>query len=103
MKVKDSLNTAIVSAAVAMLQSFIPELTPVRLIAALKQYDFEGYEQTEHNARPRQPYTLKEACQLLQISRPTIYRMAKRGELTLTKIGCSTRICAEEVDRLLGN
>lgn len=101
MKVKDSINTAIVSAAVAMLQIFVPDLTPTRLIAALQAYDSKGNEQAEHNARPRQPFTLQEACQLLQISKPTIYRMARRGELTLTKIGHSTRICAEEMDKLL--
>ena len=102
MKVRDSINPAIVSAAVAMLQAFVPDLSPTRLIAALQAYDSEGKEQEAINARPRQPLKLSEASKLLTISRPTIYRMAKRGELTLTKIGCSTRICAEEVDRLLG-
>jgi len=101
MQVKDSINTAIVSAAVAMLQAFVPELTPSRLIAALQSYDSKGKEQTDHNARPRQPYTVAEVSNLLRISKPTIYRMAKRGELPLTKIGSSTRICAEEVDKLL--
>lgn len=102
MKVKDQIPPSIITAAVAMLQAFVPELTPTRLIAALEAYDSEGNEQAEHNARPRQPFTLQEACQLLTISRPTIYRMKQRGEIKLLKIGNSTRISAEEVDRILG-
>jgi len=101
MKVKDSINPAIVSAAVAMLQASIPELTPTRLIVALQSYDSENKEQADHNVRPRQPYTIKEVATLLQISKPTIYRMARRHEISLIKIGSSTRIAAEEVDKLL--
>jgi excisionase family DNA binding protein len=103
MKVKDKIPESIITAAVAILQAFVPELTPTRLIAALQQYDSEKKEQNVVNARPRQSLTLKDACFILNLSRPTIYRMCKRGEIKLLKIGNSTRISAEEVDRLLGN
>ena len=103
MKVKDQIPQSIITAAVAMLQTFIPELSPTRLIAALQAYDSEGKEQVEHNARPRQPFTITEACQLLSLSRPTIYRMNRRGEIKLLKIGNSTRISADEIDKLLNH
>lgn len=101
MKIKDKINPSIITAAVAMLSPFMPELSPTRLIAALQAYDSERKEQDAVNARPRQPYTVAEVCKLFRISKPTVYRMAERGELPLVKIGSSTRILAEDVDRLL--
>ncbi len=103
MKVKDQIPQSIITAAVGLLANFVPDLTPTCLIAALQAYDSEGNEQAEHNARPRKPFTVTEACQLLTLSRPTIYRMKNRGEIRLLKIGNSTRISAEEVDRLLSH
>ena len=101
MRIKNQINQSIITAAVAMLNPFIPELSATRLIAALQAYDCEGKEQDAVNARPRQPYTVDEVCKLFRVSRPSIYRMAKEGKLRLIKIGRSTRIPAEEVDALL--
>jgi excisionase family DNA binding protein len=101
MKINNSLNQSIIAAAANLLSPFIPGLSPTRLIAALQTYDCEGKEQDAVNARPRQPYTVDEVCKLFRVSRPSIYRMAKEGELRLIKIGRSTRIPAEEVDALL--
>ena len=103
MKIKNTLPQSIIVAAVAMLSPFIPDLSPTRLIAALQSYDSEAKEQDNVNARPRQSLTLKDACFILRLSRPTIYRMNKRGEIKLLKIGNSTRISAQEIDRLLSN
>ena len=101
MKINNKINPGIITAAVSLLNPFIPELSPTRLIAALQAYDSERKEQDAVNARPRQPYTVAEVCKLFRISKPTVYRMAERGELTLLKIGSSTRILAKDVDRLL--
>ena len=103
MKVKNSISPEIISAAVGILQVYVPELTPTRLIGALQDYNSDNKEQEIINARPRQPYTIQEVCKLLRISKPTVYRLAQKGKIKLLKIGSSTRICAEEVDRLLGN
>jgi excisionase family DNA binding protein len=101
MKVKNQISQAIITAAVAMLSPYVPDLTPTKLIGALQTYDSEGREQDAANARPRQPYTVAEVCNLFRISKPTVYRLAEKGDLTLLKIGSSTRIPAEEVDALL--
>ena len=101
MKIKNSIPEAIITASVAMLTPFIPDISPTRLIAALQTYDSEKKEQDVVNARPRQPYTIAEVCKLFRISKPTVYRMAERKELTLLKIGNSTRVSVESVDRLL--
>lgn len=101
MKVKDQIPQSIITAAVAMLSPFIPELSPTRLISALQGYDSEGKEQDSINARPRQPYTVAQACDLLQISKPTAYRLKKAGKLKFIKVGSLTRIPAENIDRLL--
>jgi excisionase family DNA binding protein len=101
MKIKNQINQSIITAAVAMLSPFIPDLSPTRLIAALQTYDSEGKEQDILNARPRQPYTVAEVCKLFRISKPTVYSLAEKGDLTLLKIGRSTRIPADEVDALL--
>ena len=101
MKINNKINSSIITAVVAMLSPFIPELSPTRLIAALQTYDSERKEQDAVNARPQQPYTVAEVCKLFRISKPTVYRMAERGELTLLKIGSSTRIPVDSVDRLL--
>lgn len=98
MKVKDQIPQSIITAAVAMLQAFVPELTPTKLIEALQEYE---NDKQDVNARPKPPYTIAAICRLLQVSKPTIYRMAKRGELPLVKIGNSTRVPAEAADRLL--
>lgn len=101
MKIKDQINPSIITAAVTLLSPSIPDLSPTRLIAALQTYDSEGKEQDAVNARPRQPYTVAEVCKLFRISKPTVYRMAERGELTLLKLGRSTRIPAEDIEKLL--
>jgi excisionase family DNA binding protein len=47
-------------------------------------------------------YSPAEAQQLLGISHATLYRLIAAGKLTAVKIGSSTRITAESIDRLLG-
>ena len=101
MKVKNSITTAIISATVGLLNPFVPELTPTRLIAALQEYD--DNKKSSENERPKQPYTVNEFCELFRISKPTLYRMQIRGELSILKIGSSTRVSADEVERLLSS
>ena len=101
MKVKNSITTAIISAAVGLLNPFVPELTPTCLITALQEYDIDDNKKSSENERPKPPYTVKEVCELFRISRPTLYRMQRRGELSILKIGSSTRVSADEVERLL--
>ena len=101
MQVKNQIPPAIIEAAAAMLKPFVHDLSPTRLIAALQGYDSEAKDQEIINARPKQPYTIKEVCDLLRISKPTVYRLMERGDITFIKVGSSTRIPAEDLDRLL--
>ena len=48
MKVKNQIPQSIITAAVAMLSQFVPDISPTRLIAALQEYNSEGKEQNHH-------------------------------------------------------
>ena len=45
--------------------------------------------------------TILETCEATSLSRTTIYRLLKRGELPALKIGASWRIPADELERLI--
>ena len=97
MKVKNQIPPAIITAAVAMLSPFVPELSPVRLLTALQDYG----EATEEDTRPSKPYTIPELMALLNVSKPTIYKLINNGTLKRIKAATCTRISAESVYRLL--
>jgi len=99
MKIKNSISTAIILATFGLLNPFIPELTPTRLMAALREYDVDPLD----NERPKKPYTIKEVCDLFRISRQTLYNLKKKGQISFLKIGTVTRISVDEVERLLSN
>lgn len=44
---------------------------------------------------------LKDVAAALKVTIPTLYNLAKRGQLQLVKVGASTRIAKDEIDRLL--
>lgn len=67
------INSQVLEGAVALLRSAVPEITPEKLVAALKSYN-----STLANA-PEKPYTRQEVCNLLSISIPTLHRMIKAG------------------------
>lgn len=46
-------------------------------------------------------YTIRDACQLLSISRSHLYQMTASGRLRMIKLGTSSRIPASEIDRIL--
>ena len=45
---------------------------------------------------------ISDACTVTGRSRASIYRHFKAGDLTLVKVGCSTRIRVGELRRLIG-
>ncbi len=98
MRVKTTISQAIIAAATGMLQPFIPDLTPTRLISAIEKYNNED---ANIAGQLEQPLTVAEACRLLKVSRPTIYRLKERGEIRFTKVGRGTRIPAEDIRRLI--
>lgn len=45
--------------------------------------------------------TVKEAAAQLKLSRPSVYRLMKRGELKSVKLGGARRIPQRELERLV--
>jgi excisionase family DNA binding protein len=50
---------------------------------------------------PAHLLTVTEACDVLGISRPTLYALMNRGELKTLKIGKLRRVPSAEIDRLI--
>ena len=45
--------------------------------------------------------TVKEAAKVLQVTTSTVYNLRQRGEISFTKVGGSSRISAEELERFI--
>ena len=50
---------------------------------------------------PREFYTPEQLAELLQVSKPAIYKWAHEGRIKAVRIGRTVRIPATEVERLL--
>ena len=99
MKIKNTINPQIIAAAVGVLRPFVNGLTASSLVAALENYDDSG--NSTENTRPAKPYTIPELMALLNVSKPTIYKLINNGTLKRIKAATCTRISAESVYRLL--
>ncbi len=98
MQVKNKISSEIISAVVAMLSPYVPDISPTSLITALQEFDSNS--KAEDNSKIKPPYTIAETCRILAISRPTLYRLFEDGTLTKVKVRNSTRIPAAEVHKL---
>lgn len=101
MQIKNSVPSAILTAATAMLQPYVPDLTPKSLVMAIKDLNAGGIPQVAPNA-PEKPYTRAEVCNLLGISLPTLNRYIKCGMLRKITLSLHTvRIDPASVRNLL--
>lgn len=75
----------VLESAVVLLQSMAPELTPTRLVAALKKFEIDEPAQSSNTSE--RPMTIKEACALLQVTRHTLYKYVKSGQIRATRLG----------------
>ena len=50
---------------------------------------------------PREFYKPEQLAELLQVSKPTVYKWAQEGRIEVVRIGRTVRIPAAEVERLL--
>lgn len=78
------INSQVLESAVVLLQAMTPELTPTRLVAALKKYEIDEPAQ---NLSIERPLTIKEACAMLQVTRHTLYKYVKSGQIRATRLG----------------
>ena len=69
-------------AAVGMLQTYIPGLSPEKLIECLR-----GSESAPTSPKPEKPLTRKETANLLSVSLSTVNRYIKSGQLTPVHVG----------------
>ena len=75
----------VLESAVVLLQSRAPELTPTRLVAALKKFEIDEPAQSSNTSE--RPMTIKEACAMLQVTRHTLYKYVKSGQIRATRLG----------------
>lgn len=75
----------VLESAVVLLQAMTPELTPTRLVAALKKYEIDEPAQSSNTSE--RPMTIKEACAMLQVTRHTLYKYVKSGQIRATRLG----------------
>lgn len=75
----------VLESAVVLLQAMTPELTPTRLVAALKKYEIDEPAQSPNISE--RPMTIKEACAMLQVTRHTLYKYVKSGQIRATRLG----------------
>lgn len=94
-----TIPAEVLSAYVAGLSAYVPDITPTRLVAALRGYEPEG-EARALSATPAPMLSLVEAAQCLGVSRDTVLRMVKDERLPGRKVGTLWRIPAAAVKAL---
>ena len=99
MKIKDSIKIEILAAATALLQTAIPELNAENLLDALKSYN--PYKSKVDDRPKKRTYTVKEAMEIFQLSKPSIFKLINRGDLVRIRILGATRLTNESISRLL--
>jgi excisionase family DNA binding protein len=93
---KQKQNPEVLAAAVAMLRIADPELTPAALMDALE------YRQQAFKPAPAKMLTINQFCELVHLSRPTIFRMMRTGKLKTVMVGeRSRRIPADVAETFL--
>ena len=91
----------IVTAAVAILSTCIPGLTPVALLNALENINTPNAS-PDKDARPQKPYTRKGAAEMLGVSIPTVDRYMASGRLARVRYSPrAIRISADSVHALM--
>lgn len=58
-------------------------------------------QQKEQEKKPEKTYSRDEVCERLKISKPTLWKKTKKGEIKATKIGRRVVYSESEVNRLL--
>lgn len=86
-----NLEKPILQAAYALLSPHVPQLTPTKLVDALRQFE---------KGEPDRMHTQAYASEQLGVSKVTIYRMIMRGDLHGIKVGKVWRIPQSEIDRI---
>lgn len=84
---------------------FLNDFLPVAekwLRAAVRQEVEEAIEADRQKKRPPKMYTRDEVCQLLNISKPTLWHRTKSGDIKATHVHRRVLYSEEEINRVLG-
>lgn len=98
MKISNSISVVVINTAVNLLQNFIPDLTPTSLIAAIKAYD---KDKASIKDRSKRLYCIAEICEILMVTRQSVYNLINSEKLVRIKIGAATRITADSLERFI--
>ena len=82
------------TASMIVIQRFVGALTETQPIQAGKGLE-DRYEQLQ------QLYSAPQVCELLAISRATLYRLKSAGKIESLKIGSATRFTESAIDRFI--
>jgi len=96
----DKIPAALLTANVAMLAPYAPELTPTGLVEALTAYGEPTAEQGNRNDPPARMLSLREAATVLGVSICTTRRMVKDGRLSGKRVGGQWRVAMDTIKAL---
>ena len=99
MKISNTIPKSVIIAAVAVLSPFIKNITATNLINALQEYEIDN--KSEATTSLKRPYKISEVMEILQLTKPSIYKLIRSGELVRIKIGSAARITAASVAKLI--
>ena len=99
MKIRSTPPAEVLAAIVALLLGCVPDLTPTRLVAALRNFEPDN-DGRQSAAPPARMLSLKEAADALAVSVDTVRRAVKDGRLVGRKVGKLWRVPAAAVAAL---
>ena len=101
MKISNTIPKAVILAAVSLLSPFIKNITATNLINALQEYESDN--KSEATTSLKRPYKISEVMEILQLTKPSVYKLIRTGKLTRIKLGSATRITADSVEKLINS
>jgi excisionase family DNA binding protein len=101
-KTDRTANAGLTAAAVTLLQTDYPGLTPEELAQAIRDHRRVARTQEPTVHRPDEALTITEVARRLSCSKRSVWRMIETGELRAVKISARvTRVRESEFERLL--
>ena len=97
MVIKPQMPTSTLTAVLALLQPYVPDVSPKTLVSAIREYE----PNREEKAVVEKPLTRKEAAEILSVSTATISNYIKSGYLKSVQMGRLVRIAPASVRQIL--
>jgi|GEM_PF-3305709 len=101
MRVRPAPTTVLRGIAI-LLSPYVHDITEWKIVKALVEFEDPPREKPKSSPVPGQMLTLVEVGDRLRLSRATILRMLRRGEMRSVKLGRSIRVPESELVSLAG-